>query len=101
MSQPRELREVRFRIAHQHVLDPDADEDGLIKGVPADERWLRTVVDLWMVKEIHEGWDKNRVEIEYHDGETKIIKGNYSEWYESYLDAKEAELQYVRMPALN
>jgi hypothetical protein len=107
---------VRFVITQVLIMDSQADEDGKINGVDADEKWVQTSIDLWTVQEISEGWEKGTIVLTYFDGEEKTVrglrqrdvdgeyhnlKGTFSQWYDLHTQAKMDELQIIRLPALN
>jgi hypothetical protein len=98
---------VRFVLAVTFINDPDkpdvTDEeyDAKLHDHSVDEREVKTSIDLWTVSEITEGWHKGTVVLHYYDGETRTVKGKFSEWYEKHVTAKMDELQLVRFPALN
>lgn len=92
---------VRFVLAKTIIVDPAADEDGQVKSMEAEERWVDTSVDLWQVSEVTEGWSKGTVDLHYYDGDTRTVKGKFSDWYDKHVHAKMDELQLVRFPALN
>lgn len=97
------LDPVRYVLAQIEVLDPDADEDGNdpLTNRPAKSKWVQTSIDMWSVREVCEGFEKNTVTLEYYDGDEKTVKGTFKEWYDKHVQAKAHELHLVRMPYLN
>jgi hypothetical protein len=98
---------VRFVMAVTFITDPDkpapTDElyDAKLHDHENEEVEVKTSIDLWQVSEITEGWYEKTVVLHYYSGETRTVKGTFSEWYDKHVTAKMDELQLVRFPALN